>query len=181
MGRTRQQARLQSPADSKLHPQMKVLVEDVALWRILAAERALPYGWIEQAAAAPRVAATTVPMAIGGQNWAAMTDPPPVDAQARCVAHRHQGGLRDSVQQRAAGEFRKHGPRVDDRRTGIPVIFNRRWRRRLAQATGMRRPCRRTLESECGCHSSPTRRFVRATSAPRSAQGERTSFHAPQP
>jgi hypothetical protein len=62
---------------------MKVLVEDVALWRLIAASQSMPYGWIEEAAKARGVSASTVTMAIGGQNWADMTDPPPVEPLAR--------------------------------------------------------------------------------------------------
>jgi hypothetical protein len=67
----------------KYHSQMKVFVEDVALWRLLAAERSMPYGWIEEVAAAAGVSASSVTMAIGGQTWADMTDPPPVSANER--------------------------------------------------------------------------------------------------
>jgi hypothetical protein len=62
---------------------MKVLVEDVALWRLAAADRTMPYGWIEEAAAARGVSASTVTMAIGGQTWFDMVDPPPVTAKER--------------------------------------------------------------------------------------------------
>lgn len=69
--------------DEKYHSQMKVLVEDVALWRLLAADRSLPHGWIEEAAASRGVSASTVTMAIGGQTWSKMTEPPPVKAKDR--------------------------------------------------------------------------------------------------
>jgi hypothetical protein len=69
--------------NEKFHSQMKILVEDVALWRLLAADRSMPYGWIEEAAAARNVSASTVTMAIGGQNWAEILDPPPVNAKER--------------------------------------------------------------------------------------------------
>jgi hypothetical protein len=67
----------------RYHSQMKVLVEDVALWRLLAAARSLPRGWIEEAAEASGVSASTVTMAIGGKTWSDMTDPPPVPPKER--------------------------------------------------------------------------------------------------
>lgn len=67
----------------RYHSQMKVLVEDVALWRLLAADRTLPRGWIEEAADASGVSASTVTMAIGGKTWSDMTDPPPVPPKER--------------------------------------------------------------------------------------------------
>lgn len=68
-------------------PRTKLLVEDVALWRLLAAERALPYGWIKLAAAARGVSSAAITTAIGGRSWHAMSDPAPVRAQQRW-AHR---------------------------------------------------------------------------------------------
>ncbi|MEO7086333.1 MAG: hypothetical protein ABI442_08395 [Gemmatimonadaceae bacterium] len=76
-------SRVRGIVEQKFHSQMKVFIEDVALWRLIAADRALPHGWIEQAANARGVSASTVTMAIGGQTWAAMTDPPPVAAKER--------------------------------------------------------------------------------------------------
>lgn len=82
-----------APIDEKYHSQMKVLVEDVALWRLLAADRSLPHGWIEDAARSRGVSASTVTMAIGGQTWSEMLDPPPVAAKERW-APRHSSRTR---------------------------------------------------------------------------------------
>ena len=69
--------------EERYHSQMKVLVEDVALWRLIAADRLLPHGWIDDAAAACGVSGSTVTMAIGGQTWSEMKEPPPVPPKER--------------------------------------------------------------------------------------------------
>ncbi|HEX3865341.1 MAG TPA: hypothetical protein VHV78_01270 [Gemmatimonadaceae bacterium] len=74
------------------HPSVKLSVEDVALLRLLAAERSQPRGWIKDYARARKVSGSTLTQAIGGQAWSEMKDPPPVPAKKRWAgpADRHR-------------------------------------------------------------------------------------------
>lgn len=63
------------------HPSAKLTEADVALYRLIARERQLPFGWIEQAAKRHRMTRGAVTMAISGDTWAWMEDPAPVLAR----------------------------------------------------------------------------------------------------
>lgn len=65
------------------HPCNKLLIEDVALLRLAAADRALPKGLMEAFARARRCSRASIAYAVGGRTWSGMTDPPPVDARRR--------------------------------------------------------------------------------------------------
>lgn len=65
------------------HPAAKFSAEDIALARLLAADRSQPKGWITAFAAARGARCASLVMAIGGQTWADLEDPAPVRAYRR--------------------------------------------------------------------------------------------------
>jgi hypothetical protein len=65
------------------HPNVKIDIIDVALLRLLAAEGDMPRGLITAYARARRVTSSCLCMAISGDTWADVLDPPPVPAGAR--------------------------------------------------------------------------------------------------
>jgi hypothetical protein len=72
----------------ELHPQAKISEADVALARLIAADRTQPRGWIAEMAVALKITDVALISAIGGDTWAIITDPPPVPARQR---HRWSG------------------------------------------------------------------------------------------
>lgn len=65
------------------HPAARLTADDVALARLMAADRSQPHGWMKSFARARGVTRAAVCMAIGGQTWADLTSPAPVVAWRR--------------------------------------------------------------------------------------------------